>query len=106
MLKQVNGVVGAGQMGAGIVQVFAHAGYEVCAYDVDPQSLVRARQQITQSLEKLSSKGKLSGDVKEVMSRITFTDSLEELRMVNLVVEAAPEKIELKKKIFSFYRHS
>lgn len=94
-------VVGAGTMGAGIAQVVAQAGKSVRLLDLNESVLARARQVIEQSLARLEKKGTISADEgKKVLARITLGSSLEAVADVDLVIEAVPEQLELKGKIF------
>ncbi len=86
------GVVGAGQMGSGIAQVAAQAGYEVVLVDVAEAALERALASIRRSLEKLVEKGKISPETKEgALGRIRTTLALEDLKEADLLVEAIVE---------------
>lgn len=98
------GVCGAGIMGHGIAQVGAMAGLEVTLMDIDEGSLERAEAAIERSLTKLTQKGKLEGRAAEAARQaITFTTSLEEAaRQADVVVEAVPEQLELKREVFGF----
>jgi enoyl-CoA hydratase/3-hydroxyacyl-CoA dehydrogenase len=95
-------VIGAGEMGHGIAQLFAQSGYDVALMDKYPEALERARGEIEVSLQKLVEKGKISEeDAKAALSRIRTTGSLgEALLEADLMVEAVPEVLELKKSIF------
>jgi 3-hydroxybutyryl-CoA dehydrogenase len=86
------GVVGAGQMGSGIAQVAATAGFSVTLVDVAPGVLERARAGIAKSLEKLAAKGHL-GTVSpaSVLQRITTVGDLNALAKCDLVIEAVVE---------------
>ncbi|MGY1747292.1 3-hydroxyacyl-CoA dehydrogenase family protein [Blastococcus sp. SYSU D00695] len=95
------GVVGLGTMGAGISEVLARAGLSVTAVDVDDEALARGRAHIEQSTERAVSRGKLeAADRDAVLGRIRFTTSLEDLAEAELVIEAVPERMELKTEIF------
>lgn len=95
------GVIGSGTMGIGIAQVAAQVGYEVILYDINEQILEKAMTGLRGQLDKLASKGKLSeGEAEQIILRIKTTTTLEGLAPVAMVVEAAPEKLELKKSIF------
>jgi len=95
------GVLGCGQMGAGIVQVFAQAGYDVMAVDTVPSMLEKGLKGIDKRLAGRVEKGKLSEDEKKViMGRIKTSSKLQDLADCDLVEEAAPEDLELKKKLF------
>jgi 3-hydroxybutyryl-CoA dehydrogenase len=91
-------VVGAGQMGAGIAQVAAVAGYDVTLVDVSPAQLVRARAGIEHSLAKLVSKGGVAADAAEAaLARIV---TAAEPVAADLAIEAATEDVALKERIF------
>lgn len=95
-------VLGAGTMGNGIAQVTAAAGYTVIMQDVYESSLEKGMQTIQKSLGKMVTKGKLSqADADAIVSRISTTTSLEDAaRDADLVIEAVPEILELKKEIY------
>ena len=95
------GVIGAGQMGSGIAQVAAQAGIQVVLVDAGPFLADRAKQKIGSALEKLVQKGKLKAeDRAATVERIHPAESLSAFADCDLVVEAATENQELKKKIF------
>jgi 3-hydroxybutyryl-CoA dehydrogenase len=95
------GVVGLGTMGAGIVEVFARGGIDVLAVEIDEAALKRGRGTLTGSIDRAVAKGKLApADRDALMSRVTFAVGLESLHDVDLAIEAVPEKLELKRKIF------
>ncbi|EJL87120.1 3-hydroxyacyl-CoA dehydrogenase [Polaromonas sp. CF318] len=94
------GVIGAGTMGNGIAQVCALAGLEVTMIDVSTAALERGLTTLTDSLERLVQKEKLRADEKSAaLARIHTSISYEELRSVDLVVEAATENLQLKLRI-------
>ncbi len=96
------GVLGCGQMGSGIVQVFAQAGYDVVAVDTQPNMLEKGLKSIDKRLAARVEKGKLSEDEKKaIMGRIKTSTKLQDLAGCDLVEEAAPEDLELKKKLFA-----
>ncbi len=94
-------VIGAGQMGQGIAQVFATAGYQVILNDIDSGAIERGLATLTRSLSKLSDKGLLSEDATTIAARITGSTDFSALVAAQLVVEAATENEALKHKIFS-----
>ena len=95
------GVVGAGTMGSGIAHVFARAGFRVLLCDVEQRFLDRAQGQIRINLGREAAKGKLpEAEVEPVLARITATVDRAALAAAALVVEAAPERFELKSEIF------
>ncbi len=102
-MKEINsiGIVGAGQMGSGIAQVAAVSGYQVRLYDAFEGVAGKAVTRIGSTLEKLVSKGKMEQSACDAAVRaITVVNSLEEIAQSDLVVEAAVEKVELKKELF------
>ena len=95
-------VIGAGQMGNGITQVAASAGYEVLMVDIKQEFVDRGMATIQKSLSKLVSKERMSqSDADETLGRITTTTNRNDCADVDLVVEAVPEILDLKTSIFS-----
>jgi len=102
MSIQKIGIIGAGQMGGGIAQVAAQAGVEVVLVDAQRDWADKGKKRIDGQLEKLVQKGKLSAeDRAAAIARITVADNYGGFEDCDLVVEAATENQELKKKIFS-----
>ncbi len=96
------GVVGAGTMGAGIAQVAATAGYDVVMRDIEQSFLDRGFDTIDDSLSRLVDRDALSAEEAEAAKdRITGTTELDDLGSCEVVVEAAPEEMELKQSIFA-----
>ena len=92
-------VLGAGTMGAGIVQAFAQKGHEVIVRDIKQEFVDRGLTGINKGLSRLVSKGKMTEEVKEeILSRITGTVDMNMAADCDLVVEAAVENMEIKKK--------
>ena len=88
-------------MGSGIGQVAAMAGHEVILYDSFPGAIVKARDTILASLNKLAEKNKISDqESKAIFGRIYFVDHLQSISGSDLVLEAIVEEFEEKKKIF------
>lgn len=97
-------VLGSGTMGHGIAQISAHKGYQVYLYDIDKGMLEKAVAAVRGSIEKhFVAKGKITKEEGEaVISRIKTTTSLEEAaKEADIVIEAIPEKLELKKEVFA-----
>lgn len=95
------GVVGAGQMGNGIAQVAATAGYDVVLQDIDDGALQRAMATIDKSLGKLVAKERMSeADATAARARITQATDTAAMSDRQLVIEAATENVELKYRIF------
>jgi 3-hydroxybutyryl-CoA dehydrogenase len=98
--KQV-GVVGLGTMGAGIAEVFARNGLTVVGVEKDDVSIARGRGHLENSTGRAVERGKLSAEEqRELLDRITYSTDLSALADVDLVVEAVPEQLELKRSIF------
>ncbi len=95
------GVIGAGQMGNGIAQVSAVAGYEVVMSDISQEAAEAGLATITRSLDKLVSKERITQDLRDAaLSRIALTTSLEEVAATDLIVEAVTENENVKKNVF------
>jgi 3-hydroxybutyryl-CoA dehydrogenase len=93
-------VIGAGTMGHGIAQVAAAAGFRVLLNDVDREALARGVRGIEGNLAKGIQLGKLTEDDRDrTLQHIHGTTKLEECATADLIVEAAPEKLELKQNI-------
>ncbi len=93
-------VVGAGTMGQGIAQVSAMAGYEVLLYDIKPEMLERAKQQITRQLDKGIERGKVSEALKaETLDRIAYSTEFKDLK-AEAVIEAILERLDIKRDLF------
>lgn len=96
------GVVGAGTMGVGIAQVAAMAGCEVRLYDVADDALQRALSGLSRTLDGLVGRGKLAAsEAASVRARITPTLDLGTLGGVDFVIEAAPEDLATKQRLFA-----
>ncbi len=95
-------VLGAGQMGNGIAQVCAQAGYTVSMRDIEQRFIDNGMNTIKKNLERSVEKQKMSrSDMDAIMSRITpVLDMKEAVKDADLVIEAAPEIMDLKKDIF------
>src|SRR5689334_9778383 len=90
-------VLGAGTMGHGIAQVAAAAGYAVVMRDIDDAAVQRGLQSIVRNLSKGVQVGKVTeAEREETLQRIHVTTDLAEIHDSDLVIEAAPEKLELK----------
>jgi 3-hydroxybutyryl-CoA dehydrogenase len=100
------GVVGAGTMGHGIAQVAAQSGYDVVLVDAAPAALERGRTQIGKGLERLVTKGKLTGEERDrALERLTTGGDLAAFAQADLVVEAVVERLEVKQKLLSELDH-
>src|SRR3954467_7916601 len=98
---QVIGVVGAGTMGSGIAQLGALAGARTLLFDADGDAVERALERISAQLERGAEKGRWSAeDAGAARERLEGTGSLEDLGECELIVEAAPESLEVKHELF------
>lgn len=94
------GIIGAGTMGHGIAQVAAAAGYQAVLRDVDRDSLARGIQAIERNLVKGIQLAKLTeADRDSILQHIHGTTDLAEIATADLVIEAAPEKLEIKQQL-------
>ncbi|MGI5922080.1 MAG: 3-hydroxybutyryl-CoA dehydrogenase [Syntrophomonadaceae bacterium] len=94
-------VLGAGTMGAGIVQVAAQAGHDVVVRDIKQEFVDRGIAGIAKGLEKMVAKGKMEAEKKDaILGKITGTVDLAEAKDCDIVIEAAVEVMDIKKAIF------
>jgi 3-hydroxybutyryl-CoA dehydrogenase len=94
-------VLGAGQMGSGIAQVFATAGYAVQLIDISADQLAKAQQAIAKNLDRQIAKNLLTAKDKEnALKRIQFFDSIHNPETIDLAIEAVVEKLMIKARIF------
>ena len=95
------GIIGAGQMGAGIAHVFALAGYDVLLNDVSPEQIDRALSTIDRNMARQVSKGQIGeGDKVQATARIRIAEALDAMNTADLVIEAATENEKVKDTIF------
>ncbi|HYM46118.1 MAG TPA: 3-hydroxyacyl-CoA dehydrogenase NAD-binding domain-containing protein [Solirubrobacteraceae bacterium] len=99
---RVIGVVGAGTMGAGIAQLAARAGARTLLHDPLPDALQEGARRVQAGLEREADKDRLSAqDAQAAAARIEAVDELAAFAPCELVIEAAPERIELKRELFA-----
>jgi 3-hydroxybutyryl-CoA dehydrogenase len=98
------GVVGGGVMGSGIAQALAVGGAQVTIRDVNDEMIAKSRSTIVDGrygLERGVERGKTSReDADAALARLSWTTDIKDLAKVDLVIEAVPEDLELKKKVF------
>src|SRR5699024_5945467 len=88
-------VVGSGLMGAGIAQVIAQAGIKVISVDRTEEDLARGEQQIKKGIAK-----KETNEQNKILSNITFSTNMKDGKDADLVIEAVPEKLDIKRSVF------
>lgn len=94
-------VIGAGLMGGGIAQTCAQAGYEVVNIDFYAPALDKARSNIEKLFDRKIAKGTMTeGEKAEIMDRLTYSCDFGDVKGTGIVIEAVPEKIEIKKDTF------
>lgn len=101
MMKTV-GVIGLGTMGAGIAEVFAKAGLNVVGVEVTDPALEAGRRNLDKSLDRQVDRGRLTAEGRgEILDRIRLTTDFADTASTDLVVEAIPERMELKRDVFT-----
>jgi 3-hydroxybutyryl-CoA dehydrogenase len=98
------GVMGAGVMGSGIAQVMAIAGHETVCYDIADDALAKGREIVDTGrfgVKSAVERGKLTAEEAEAaLERLTFTTDLDEVAGTDVVIEAVPERLDLKITVF------
>lgn len=95
-------VIGAGQMGGGIAQVCAQAGYQVTLHDLTEEAYDRGFAVITKNLSRNVEKGRMTEEEKEaVLGRFTKSLDMQNAKTADIVIEAAVENMAVKAKIFA-----
>ena len=93
-------VLGAGLMGSGIAQVCAQAGFQVALCDISADALAKATQAIRRSVGKLVDKGVVPGAAEQIVARISTCQEDSAARTADLLIEAVPEDLALKRTAF------
>jgi 3-hydroxybutyryl-CoA dehydrogenase len=95
------GIIGAGTMGHGIALVAAKAGYEILLHDVKDEYVKKGLSSIEKFINKSVEKGKMSPeDKKSILGKIQGTTKLEDMKDVDLIIEAIVEEVKIKKEVF------
>ena len=95
------GIVGAGTMGAGIAQIAALGGYETCLYEIDEKQLERGVELIRSGMRRGAERGRWTeAEAAAALERIRTDTLIELIQDCELVIEAAPEDLELKRNLF------
>ncbi|MFC6886944.1 3-hydroxyacyl-CoA dehydrogenase family protein [Actinomadura yumaensis] len=96
------GVVGLGTMGAGIAEVLARGGLDVVGVEVDAEALERGRGHLERSTGRAVERGRLTGEARDaILGRTTLTTEFADLGGCDLVIEAVPERLDLKRRVFA-----
>jgi 3-hydroxybutyryl-CoA dehydrogenase len=96
------GIIGAGQMGGGIAHVSALSGFKVLIYDISPDRIEKGIATISGNMARQVGSGKLEEQVRnDAMARISAAPAMADLAGADLVIEAATEKEDIKRKIFT-----
>ncbi len=95
-------VLGAGTMGSGIAQLAAQSGYDVLMYDIKDSFVQRGMNNIASALQSRVDKGKMAAaEMNTITGRIAVTTKRDDAASADLIIEAAPEDIDLKREIFA-----
>ena len=103
MFKQdsIIGVVGSGAMGSGIAQVAATAGHPTIIYDTNAAALDKAKANLSNSLNKLVEKQKISAEkATDILALTTYSSSIHDFKSCDLIIEAIVENIDVKQSVF------
>ncbi|MFP5371180.1 MAG: 3-hydroxyacyl-CoA dehydrogenase family protein [Actinomycetes bacterium] len=95
------GVVGGGRMGAGIAHALLLAGSEVVLVEAAEDAVDAARARVVDAVRRSAERGGLAGDVEGVVARLTVSTDVDALAGAGLVVEAVPEDLALKERVFA-----
>ncbi|HXG41784.1 MAG TPA: 3-hydroxyacyl-CoA dehydrogenase family protein [Dehalococcoidia bacterium] len=102
---QTVGILGGGVMGSGIGQVLAQSGFRVVIRDLNEELLERCRNTIVEGrfgLKRAVERGRISQEqMDQALANLSFTTKVEDLAGVDLLIEAVPENMDLKKQVFS-----
>ncbi len=95
------GIVGSGAMGSGIAQVAATAGHPTIVYDTNASALEKAKTNLTNSLNKLVEKEKITSDKAQSILKLTsYSSSIQDFKSCDLIIEAIVENIDVKQSVF------
>jgi 3-hydroxybutyryl-CoA dehydrogenase len=101
-VPEVIGVVGAGTMGAGIAQLACRTGARTLLHDPDPDALERGAERIRKQLQRGAERGRFSAqEADAAIGALETVETLDGLAPCGLVIEAAPERLELKRELFA-----
>jgi len=96
------GVLGAGTMGSGIVQVAAQNGHKVVLVDLNDRILNKSREQLTKIMSRLVEKERITQEqANETIANVTYSEDIHDFKNCGIVIEAILEDLEIKSKVFS-----
>ncbi len=99
--NSIIGIVGSGAMGSGIAQVAATAGHKTIVYDTNSAALEKAKLSLTNSLNKLVEKQKITAEkAQSILSLTTYSNQIQDFKSCDLVIEAIVENSEVKQAVF------
>lgn len=99
--NSIIGIVGSGAMGSGIAQVAATAGHKTIVYDTNAAALEKAKTNLTNSLNKLVEKQKITADkAQSILSLTSYSNSIQDFKSCDLIIEAIVENSEVKQAVF------
>lgn len=99
--NSIIGIVGSGAMGSGIAQVAATAGHKTIVYDTNAAALEKAKTNLTNSLNKLVEKQKITEDkAQSILSLTSYSNSIQDFKSCDLIIEAIVENSEVKQAVF------
>lgn len=99
--NSIIGIVGSGAMGSGIAQVAATAGHKTIVYDTNSAALEKAKLSLTNSLNKLVEKQKITAEkAQSILSLTTYSNQIQDFKSCDLVIEAIVENSEVKQTVF------
>src|SRR5262245_48319941 len=99
-IKKV-GVLGCGLMGSGIAQICAQAGYDTLVREMNADLVQKGLDGIRKFASKMAEKGQLKISADEVMKNLRGTTALEDMADRDIIIEAVPEMIDLKRQTYS-----
>jgi 3-hydroxybutyryl-CoA dehydrogenase len=96
------GVLGAGTMGSGIVQVAAQNGHKVVLVDLNEQILAKSKQQLEKIMNRLVEKGKITtDDASQTMGNVTYSQDIHDFKDCGIIIEAIIEDLKIKSHVFT-----
>jgi 3-hydroxybutyryl-CoA dehydrogenase len=99
--NSIIGIVGSGAMGSGIAQVAATAGHQTIVYDTNATALEKAKTNLTNSLNKLVEKQKITAEkAQSILSLTSYSSTIQDFKSCDLIIEAIVENSDVKQAVF------